>query len=96
MNGPVFHPEYGFELGAPLFRVRPLELFVVYRNPSDFCGCGYVVRRWSVEPGCEPRPDERPLTVTTTLEGARSAIPSGKHNIGRLAADDPVIVEVWA
>ena len=67
----------------------PITLFVVYRSPSDFPG-KYVVRRW-----LDCVPEHEPLRVCEQLDQARSAIPAGAANIGRMREDDPAILEVW-
>jgi len=69
-----------------------MTLYTIYDHPSDYPD-HFVVRRhtiypWRVSPdnGCQLAP---------TLEDARALLPAGLYNLGRVAEDDPVIVETW-
>lgn len=68
---------------------KTLDLYVVYENPSDFPGC-FVVRKWRGNV-----PEREPLSVGSSIDEARSALPEGLHRMNRLEQDDPVIREVW-
>lgn len=71
-----------------------LTQYAIYENPADYPGW-FVVRRWEVHDGVPaPVPCPNPK-LAPSLEAARAAVPSGYFNIGRMAEDDPVIVEVW-
>lgn len=82
MTGPKYH-------GA----ARWLTFWTVYRRPRDFPG-QFVVRRHFVLEDGSTRPDADAI-LAETLEAARAALPPGLVNLGRMAADDPVITEVW-
>ena len=69
-----------------------LDLYVVYRNPSDFPG-QYVVRRQVAGPGVIFK-DARPLAVGN-LAAVRAALPTGLVRLERDPNDDPCIFEVW-
>lgn len=69
-----------------------LQQFIIYFNPADHPG-QYVVRRALIT-GLRVDMDTEPRCVGR-LEDCRKAIPAGCVNIGRRAADDPVILEVW-
>ncbi len=69
-----------------------LELYVVYRNPSDFPG-QYVVRRQTAGPGVILK-DARPLAIGD-LTQVRAALPTGLVRLERDPNDDPCIFEVW-
>ncbi len=69
-----------------------MNLYVVYRNPSDFPG-QYVARRQTVGPGTI-RIAAQPLAVGT-LDQVRTALPPGLTRLERSPADDPAIFEVW-
>ncbi len=73
-------------------RGGPLEMFVVYRSPSDHLG-KYVVRRWWV--GAGSMKPTRDYEVARTLPRARRLVPPGLTRIDRSAGDDTVIVESW-
>lgn len=72
---------------------EPVEMFAIYKNPSDYPD-RYVLRRWLVTDGGFVS-DKHPMAVWSNLEEIRGEIPKGKVNIGRKPEDDPVIVEVW-
>lgn len=69
-----------------------LDLYVVYRNPSDFPG-QYVVRRQVAGPGVIFK-DARTLAVGN-LAAVRAALPVGLVRLDRDPNDDPCIFEVW-
>jgi hypothetical protein len=76
---------------------KPIQMFVVYRHPSDYPN-QFVVRRWLSGPpafGPDGTPDPEPLAVCNTLDEARGAIPDWCCFIGRYDTDDPAIQEVW-
>lgn len=68
-----------------------LVLFTIYDHPRDYPN-SFVVRRYIVK-NSESIPDE--IRLAETLMGARDSLPPGVYNLGRYAADDPVIVETW-
>ena len=70
-----------------------LEIFTVYRNPSDYPG-RFVVRRFRIAGGIA-RADVEPWSVDDTIFEARKAIPEGLTWMSRSDRDDPVIAEVW-
>ena len=64
--------------------------WTIHQHPEDFPQ-GYVVRAWSLPP---PHDTWRPLGPPRSL--ARLHMPPGAWwNVGRLAEEDPSIVEVW-
>lgn len=71
-----------------------MEMFVIYKNPSDFPG-RYVVRRWVVTAGGGMLAETVPMAVENNLFDARKRIPLGLSMLSRNPEDDPVIVEVW-
>jgi len=76
---------------------RHLTMFVIYENPTDVPGDGFVVRRWVMcahDNGHAPVPDPM-VAVGQTLEAARSQIPPGLFCLQRQENDDPCIREVW-
>ena len=65
-----------------------LELWTVYKSPSDMPG-QFVARKWLLDqPTSETIQD-------ATLEGLRAKLPQGLMRLDRLPKDDPVIVETW-
>lgn len=70
-----------------------MNLYVIYENPSDYPG-QFVLRRFCLHTG-QIVPDEVPLTVADTLEGARQGLPHGVIWSARQPDDDPAICEVW-
>ncbi len=74
---------------------RPLLMFTIYENPTDYPG-KFVARRFAVTAaGVMPEPD--PLAVVDTIEEARAAIPDreGLVCMRRNPSDEPQIVETW-
>jgi hypothetical protein len=70
-----------------------LCFWVVYRDPLDYPGKVVLRRQWARDNG---RVVVDPVgLVFDSLEGARDALPAGLVNIGRQAADDRSIAEVW-
>ena len=66
-----------------------LEIFVIYKNPSDYPD-EYVVRRF-----LNDIPDLKPFAVENNLYLSRLKIPEGKVCVARSKDDDSVIVESW-
>ncbi len=73
-------------------RAGPLEMFVVYRSPSDNPG-KYVVRRWWVGAGSMKATSE--FDTAESLVAVRRLVPTGLTKIARHPTDDAVIVESW-
>ncbi|MDH3379020.1 MAG: hypothetical protein OEQ39_19015 [Gammaproteobacteria bacterium] len=72
-----------------------LELWTIYKDPSDYPG-RYLVRRFVSVKGFLVVDDE-PLAVVEDLAAARLALPPyATHNFGRMVDDQPHIVETWA
>lgn len=68
--------------------------YVVYCSPTDFPG-KFAVRAWdAVGENGEPTPAPE-VTVVSTLDEAREAIPPHLFRLPRMEGDDPCIVEVW-
>lgn len=75
-----------------------IMMYVVYENPRDFPGSHVVRRHYLMAPGDGTHPERTPLAVVDSLDAARSeivAVSPGAQRVGRMPADDPVIVEVW-
>lgn len=78
----------------------PLEIYAVYRYPSDYPD-KFVVRRWRVKPPHVATGEERieyekfPCAVVDTLQAARAAIPEGLAYLPRTPDEDPAILETW-
>lgn len=70
-----------------------LEMYVVYQRPRDYPE-KFVVRRWAVGDGPEPRATDF-FTLHETLEEARESIPSWLIRFNRSDHDDPCIVESY-
>lgn len=70
-----------------------VELWVVYKNPSDYPGKFVVRRQWASRAG--EHKCVYPECVTDSLDKARSVIPGGLYRLDRMPGDDPVILEVW-
>ena len=68
-------------------------IWTIYDHPSDYPD--HFVVRAHVIAGKRVLPTAQAI-LCTSLEDARSRIPAGRQNVGRLEADDPVIVESWA
>jgi hypothetical protein len=83
---PPMTPEQELEIGAAL------EMFTIYRHPSDYPD-KFVVRRFLVTD--KPNPDKTPCAVCNNLNDARAAIPFGMVCVDRQPSDDPVIIETW-
>ena len=67
--------------------------YAIYEAPPKFPG-NFVVRTWKVsKKGITP--SKMPVLVHPLLSSARSAIPEGMINLGRIEFDDPSILEVW-
>lgn len=79
---------------------REVSCWVICRNPADFPGIPYIVRRWVrrtlmdgvEEDGFYPTGEHRPCA---TLADARDAIPPGHTRLERDPDDEPDIVECW-
>ncbi|HEY7195473.1 MAG TPA: hypothetical protein VH439_17150 [Gemmatimonadales bacterium] len=74
----------------------PLDVYVVYHDPSDYPG-RFVVRRQRVTDVVVSDPE--PLVVCDTLGEARSAllaaVPTGLYCLPRFPQDESQIVEAW-
>lgn len=74
-----------------------LKSFVVYNNPSDYPG-KHVLRQQDVvreDSVVRIVPHKEPIAVVDSLDEVREHVPQGLHNMGRMQADEPHIVEVW-
>lgn len=67
--------------------------YVIYDHPADHPD-HFVVREWTIGKGPAPVPSDN-FILAASLEEARTHIPEGLVQIGRMPNDDPVIVEVW-
>lgn len=67
---------------------RPLSIWVVYDNPTDYPG-RFVARKWK---GDTATPE---LHLADTLDELRQLLPAGLCRLPRFAIDDPKIVETW-
>lgn len=66
--------------------------WVIYRYPLDYPN-HWVVRRWELRPrGPLSTPD---VSLHTTLEAARRAIPQKTISVGPQAYDPPCAHEIW-
>jgi hypothetical protein len=70
-----------------------LSIWTVYFDPKDHPE-KYVVKRWEVGDGPDPRPTDD-IFVSDSLPELRALIPPGMTMMGRFGDDDPCIVEVW-
>lgn len=71
-----------------------MNVWVIYKNPSDFPGL-FVVRRWESFYGIG-NPIADPVCRTAeTLEAARNLIPDGLVLVARSPEDDPAVLETW-
>jgi hypothetical protein len=68
-----------------------LEFWTIYDHPRDYPD-SFVLRRWTLDPGAQPDSEARTGAAPDDL---RALIPPGAYDPGRMARDDPVIVEVW-
>lgn len=76
---------------------KDVPMFVIYREPIDFPGVPFVVRRWAILRG-RALPDPDDAMPCGTLEHARVYVISrlpGAVRFPREPDDDPVIVESW-
>lgn len=69
-----------------------LTIWTLFKQPSDFPR-HYVMRKHFVTAG-KTVPNQR-CELFDSLAEARSRLPRGLHNLGRMEQDDPVIVESW-
>ncbi len=68
-----------------------LPMWIIYQNPKDL-PVQTLARLWYTLP--DPVPTQ--TIIIGSLQTLRSAVSShGYTNMGRAAADDPCIVEVW-
>jgi hypothetical protein len=85
-------------LSSRASRAEPdrIRHWVIYRNPSDYPG-KFVVREWTIAFGDnpEPTPSATVTAIKDTIDEARTFVPNGYVNIGRMQNDDPAIFEVW-
>lgn len=65
-----------------------LAMYTIYDSPSDHPG-KFVVREHLVPGGVKG------LTIHSSLEEARAAVPPGLYCIKRHPQDAPVVVETW-
>lgn len=72
---------------------EPIEMFVVYENPTDLPR-GFAVRRFEVLPGVSV-PKELVGHSLATLAEARALVPGQYVCVGRAQHDEPHVVEVW-
>lgn len=73
-----------------------LDMFIIYRNPSDYPG-KFIVRQWIVGGG-PLRAAKEPLAIADTLQLARICLHTARPGLtllGRFDDDDPAIEEVW-
>jgi hypothetical protein len=69
-----------------------LTQYAIYERPLDHPE-HFVVRAWhGIEGQAVPDPH---CEMAKTLAEARRYVPVGYTNIGRMAGDDPAILEVW-
>ncbi|MGN0489358.1 MAG: hypothetical protein ACI4HO_08865 [Ruminococcus sp.] len=73
---------------AEHIRKTALPLIVIYGSPADYPG-KFAARLWDGR-----RPTEL-VTISDSLEAARSTIPQSLAPIERTPYDDPSILEVW-
>jgi hypothetical protein len=69
-----------------------LSLWVIYDHPRDFPDA-FVARRHTV--GADGQKATQDKHEAQTLDALRALLPPGLVSIGRMAGDDPCIVEVW-
>ncbi len=97
---------YGFPKGSLSMKQRMVDdveacgevlitMYVISTNTKDY-GDKFVLRRHAA---CRRAADEVLVERTCKLfddaDAARAALPDGLYNTGRMAEDDPVIVETW-
>jgi hypothetical protein len=71
-----------------------LTMWTIYFSPLDYSG-RYVVRAFDIVLG-EPAPLARKeVTVTSSLEEARAAVPPGLFRVQPLKGDTLSTVETW-
>jgi hypothetical protein len=70
---------------------EPLNIWTIYDHPKDYPE-HFVVRRWKIETGQAVAGE---CKLADTLEEARKLVPWQSTRLGRMANDDPVIVENW-
>jgi len=68
-------------------------MYTIYKRPLDYPK-EYVARRWIIT-RLVPVPEAELFARGKSLAEVRRALPPGLFNLGREAADDPKIVEVW-
>jgi hypothetical protein len=71
---------------------EPLAIWTIYKRPKDFPN-HFVVRRWTIEGGAEPKANE--CRLADSLYEARKLVPPQATRMDRFPEDDPVIVESW-
>lgn len=76
--------------------VAMIAFYVIYDHPRDYPN-DYVLRKQAsiFVPGQPPESVQDKACTVGTLAELRALVPPGATNIGRHAADDPVILEVW-
>ena len=70
-----------------------LMMWTIYAHPLDYPD-GFVVRKWLVEGGRDPR-DAGVLGRVGSLDDARALIPGGLTFMPAGEGDDPCVVETW-
>lgn len=63
-------------------------IITIYNEPSDYPEC-IIARLFDANIATQYH------VIADTLEEMRTLIPQDMVNIGRMAEDDPVIIEVW-
>jgi hypothetical protein len=71
-----------------------LTQYVIYERPKDYPD-SFVVRCWDIKRGADAPIPHAVGCLCASLEEARDQVPVGHVNIGRMAEDEPQIVEVW-
>jgi hypothetical protein len=69
-------------------------MYTIYDHPLDFPH-SFVVRRWTIDGGHEPKPDELPFAVGPSLDAVRDVLPVGLICLPRQEGDEPQVVETW-
>lgn len=73
---------------------KPLITYTIFDHPADYPG-SFVVRAFTVTDG-EPIPAEGIMYESQDANRCRDFLAGkGLVNLGRMAGDDPVILETW-
>jgi hypothetical protein len=70
-----------------------IEIWVIYRRPTDFPHDNYVMRKHHIDKGDVTPTDE--IYTAKTIAEIRRKIPSGTKKSLPTADDEPQIVEWW-